>query len=415
MITLENKRLTLEELMHSVNSQRWPERWGEFYDSVMDEYEKKGCPFADPRYYDTLAEKYGMFPNYLEDYKEAAKAVSEDDALCRVLMLICESLKDRKNISKDIRELELPHTSDGSYSIKYDMLTALAMSSTAEYQYSLYVARDLPKEHIDYGMRHLEGMVRNYKTRNNGRSGAMSWEWYQLGVDARIYRIGRLEIELCAKFTPNATVFESTSGEIIALANSLRVHRDGYILGSAHFRDEDGAWETSLEEDELSYVGYPYIRRGAVSKGRVKLPKNEWKKIIESGDPVVSLHIPAGGGFTDEAIDKCFVDSKAFLEKHFPDFDYKAFVCSSWLMDDMLIDMLGEEKNISKFCGRFLKIGQRSAGRAVFSFVFLQPDVNNVDYNALPENSSLERLLKQHYIDGKAIYECYGYIPKDKI
>ncbi|MBP3334463.1 MAG: hypothetical protein J6M35_10515 [Clostridia bacterium] len=412
---MNNTRPTLEALMHSVNSKRWPARWESFYDRVMDEYEKNGCPFAEPSYYDGLAEKYNMLPNFLEDYKAGAAAVKEDDSLCRVLMLICESLKDRKNIASDIRELELPHSQDGGYSIKYDMLTALAMASAARYQHSLYTARSLPQEHIDYGMRHLEGMVRNFKSRNNGRSGAMSWEWYQLGIDAKIYRIGRLEIEIFAKFTQNAIVYENSKGEVIALANNVRVHREGYILGSAHYKDEEGAWEASVTEDELFCAGYPYIRRGVVSKGKIRLAKDEWRRIIEPGDPVVSLHIPAGGGFTDEAIDKCFADSKEFLAKYFPDFDYKAFVCSSWLMDDMLSDMIGENKNISKFCERFSKIGQRSAGRAVFSFVFLQPDVNNVDYNALPENSTLERELKKHYIDGKAIYECYGFIAKDNI
>ena len=415
MTDLKNTRLTLDELMHSVNSQRWPKRWEEFYDRVMDEYEKNGCPFADPNYYSALNDKYDMFPNFLEDYKAAAKAVSEDDALCRVLMLICESVKDRKNIAQDIKELELPHSADGTYQIKYDMLTALVMASAAEYQHSLYAARNLPDDHIKYGMRHMEGMVRNYKSRNNGRTGAMSWEWYQLSIDARLYRIGRLEIEIFAKFTPNATVFESENGEIIALANNVTLHKSGYMLGCASYKDEESSFRAEIEENELSYIGYPYIRRGVVGNDKIKLPKSSWKKIIEPGDPVVSLHIPAGSGFNDEAINKCFADSKEFLAKYFPDFDYKAFVCSSWLMDDMLIDLLGEEKNISKFCGRFLKIGQRSAGRAVFSFVFLQPDVNNVDYSTLPENTTLEKLLKKHYIDGNAIYECYGYIPKSKI
>ena len=88
-----------------------------------------------------FAEKYNMLPNFLEDYKAGAAAVKEDDSLCRVLMLICESLKDRKNIASDIRELELPHSQDGGYSIKYDMLTALAMASAARYQHLIRHAR----------------------------------------------------------------------------------------------------------------------------------------------------------------------------------------------------------------------------------------------------------------------------------
>ena len=118
---------------------------------------------------------------------------------------------------------------------------------------------------------------------------------------------------------------------------------------------------------------------------------------------------------TDELITRSFAQTKELAEKYFPDFDYKGFICGSWLMDDQLIDMLGEDKNISKFCARFDKIGRKSGGRGVFSFVYLLPHTSNVDYNALPENTTLERLLKKHYLEGKAIYEHYGYIPKKRI
>jgi hypothetical protein len=56
-----------------------------------------------------------------------------------------------------------------------------------------------------------------------------------------------------------------------------------------------------------------------------------------------------------------------------------------------------------------------SKGRAVFSFVFLKADVNNVVYEELPERTSLERALKKHYLDGGVIYEVEGFIPKDDI
>ena len=117
----------------------------------------------------------------------------------------------------------------------------------------------------------------------------------------------------------------------------------------------------------------------------------------------------------DELISKSFEETKELVARYFPDFEYKAFVCGSWLMDDQLCDILGEDKNISKFCARFQKVGRKSAGRSVFSFVYLLPNTSNVDYGSLPEDSTLERLLKKHYLNGKAIYENYGYITRNKL
>ena len=39
---------TLTQLMTSLGCERWPERWEKFYDGVMGDFDKNGCPFADP-------------------------------------------------------------------------------------------------------------------------------------------------------------------------------------------------------------------------------------------------------------------------------------------------------------------------------------------------------------------------------
>jgi hypothetical protein len=51
----------------------------------------------------------------------------------------------------------------------------------------------------------------------------------------------------------------------------------------------------------------------------------------------------------------------------------------------------------------------------VFNFVFLKHDVSNIDYEALPENTKLERKIKEKYLSGGAIYEMCGFIPKSKL
>ena len=84
-----------------------------------------------------------MFPCYLNEYKAAAAELSKDDALCRFVMLMSEAIRDRENISADIKELELPHTADGSYSLKHEMLSALFMCANADEQYRLYTVVDM--------------------------------------------------------------------------------------------------------------------------------------------------------------------------------------------------------------------------------------------------------------------------------
>ena len=79
----------------------------------------------------------------------------------------------------------------------------------------------------------------------------------------------------------------------------------------------------------------------------------------------------------------------------------------SWLLDPQLPEVLGEDSNIGRFCRRFTPVFTPGKGEAVFDFVFLghTPD----ERESLPEDTSLQRALKAHYMAGKAIYETWGF------
>jgi hypothetical protein len=107
-------------------------------------------------------------------------------------------------------------------------------------------------------------------------------------------------------------------------------------------------------------------------------------------------------------VDATLRETKAFLRDYFPEFSYKAFVCGSWLLDPQLETLLGRDANIVKFGKRFARLTAKSAGNGVFNFVFKKPNTD-FDIRDLPESTRLERALKEHYLNGKAIYEMYGY------
>ncbi len=411
-------RLTIEELMKANNCTKWPERWAEIYDSVMDQYDKYGCEFADPVFYDRLGDRYNVLREYREYYKEAAEKIREDENLARLLMLVTTVARDRAHAVDEFNEFTPPAHPEGKRDIKYDMFTGLVMCATYDYTYGLLTSHKVPKKHIDYIMNIYGAMISTFKARNDGAPGAMSWTWYQrTAVEAILYRTGRLEIEINLKFSNRITVFENIeSGEIVTLATAGKFHRDGMILGSKYYEDEEGSFEASVEETDDAWIGFAYGERGLVDTSAKRvLKKSEWKKTIEPGDPVVGLHIPPGGGMTPEKVDEAFAEAKEFLATCYPDFKYKAFKCESWLMDPELCKILGEDSNITKFINRFIPACLKSSGRGVFSFVFLQSNPAAAVVENLPEDTSLQRKIKQHYLDGGCIYEMHGFIPKDKI
>ncbi len=403
-------KYTLETLMKEVGCVKYPPRWAEIFDTVMGDFDKNGCPLADPAYYDELQKTYGVFDKHLSVYKAAAAAVAKREDLSRFLSLLAAMVADREHCKADLKELAVPYTPDDAPDIAVNMLTGLALCAALPYTADLVKKRDLPPDIAHYILNIPEAGVDFYRVRHGGVDGFNLIDWFQLSIEARLFRIGRLEIEIGSKFRGKACVFENTKGAHVALAHGIDLHRSGFALGAKHYEDETGAWHAEIEENDTRWRGYSFDGRGFVCREPIELPKSEWRMILAPDDPVISLHIPGDGTpFTPAVIDDTLARTREVMAASFPDVPYKAFTCGSWLLDPQLCDLLGEESNISKFCLRFTPLTRKSQGRDVFSFIFHCPDTANVDIASLPESTRLERALKQHYLDGKAIYELYGY------
>lgn len=399
--------MTLSELSLKVGCDMFPKRWERFFEEVQNDYINNGTVYTDPDYYQQLHDKLGILNKHLPLYKQAALEIGKRPELSLFLALLCRALQDREYHADDMKCFCAPKRSDGKPDIAYDMLTALAIASEAEMSYDLLIRRNLPQEHIEYVMNLPENGV-DYFMKRYGRPGYCLLDWYQLAIDCQLFRLGRLEFQIFNRFGAHVQVFENKDGQLVTLAHDITAHRSGRAIDSLYCEDRNGAFVCAVCETKDSWVGYPLNEKGLVENLAVTLPKSQWKCVLKHGDPVVSLHIPAGGGLTPEAVDDAIRQIKEFIPAYFPDYTYVAFDCDSWLLDPQLIDILGESTNIVKYCKRFRPITRESKAKAVYNFVFFKLNVD-FDVKDLPENTYLERKLKKHFLNGGAIYETYGY------
>lgn len=401
-------KFTLESLMAEVGCEKYPERWNEIFDAAMQEYDEKGCYLTKIEFYDELDAKYGCFSKYGDVYKAAAAQTAQDEALGRFLTLLAMALQDDEHRKEDLKGFKRPVTPEGKVPLAYEMVTGLALCSQLESGAENMRKRKFPENLIKEVLTQAVGGVSTSERKNNGAPGFELLGWSQHYINGELLTIERLEIEFLSKFSGRAIVFKNKDGEIVALAENFELNRDGFALGSAHFEGEEGSWTAIVEETENAWVGYPFKENGYVSNEKIELPKNEWEKVLEKGDPVIRLHIPPIGKMTPELIDLTLEETKKFAREHYPDFEYKAFACHSWLIDPQLDEILNSESNIVKFRQRFHSLTYKSSGKDVFNFIFNKPDMN-FDIQDLPEDSSLQRALKNHYLNGKAIYELEGF------
>ena len=401
-------RLTLETLMREVGCSQYPRRWNDIFDDAMAAYDRDGCEVVKPEFYERLNEKYGCFNECGFAFRQAAERARDDELLCRFLVLLSMALQDKTHKAEDLQEFRRPVTPPGKDPAAYEMATALAQCSQYEACAAELRSKGIPDRYINAVLSNAAKGVMNYIWRHDGAIGYDILSWGQLYMQCELFPIGRLEMQFFAKCKAQVTVLQNEAGETVPLANELAVHRSGVALGSLHAEDEAGSWIARVEEDETGWTGHPFGSDGLVQRETVTLPKSAWKKVLETGDPVISVHIPPTGKLTKELIDDTIRETKEFAAAYFPDFRYKAFMCHSWLMSPQLDTLLGAETNIVQFSRRFRRVTGKSRAEDVFSFVFLKPDMN-FELRELPENTTLERALKHFYLDGNALYEMYGY------
>lgn len=116
-------------------------------------------------------------------------------------------------------------------------------------------------------------------------------------------------------------------------------------------------------------------------------------EILKVGTKVLDVHIPEGEPLSDEACEEAFRKADAFFGK-----EYKAYVCTSWLVSPEIKKLVSPQSNIAKFQARFHVYGTiypfRQAEERVFGEILS-------DKSLYSEESSLQKMLKAYVADGK--------------
>lgn len=401
--------MSIEFFMERLAVKKYPARWSAFFDEVAEDVKKNGCLLAESSYYQKLHDDYGVLVNLIDIYKQAADEIKADEDCLLFLALLRRAMQDRDKIRADLASLDMPHGE--AYCLRYAAIPSLIMCECIPRLYADMKARNVPDDIFEASIKNAERVTENYMKSHNGEVGFSNFDWHQLLYDGRLFRVRRLQLEFPFSFLGIYRAYESNDGKIVTLAHNINVHRDGVPLGSYRYEDDADSFTAVIEETEDAYIGHPFDEYGKIVREKVTLPKAEWKVKLKAGDHVVSLHIPRGEKFDDATVQDTIDYAREFMDKCYPDYGNKAFFCASWLLDKQIEDLLGKDSNIAKFGNRYHRMQYRNDGMGAIRFVFnvggnkFTPD----NIGDAPENTRLEKILKKHYLDGKAIYEPHGF------
>ena len=136
----------------------------------------------------------------------------------------------------------------------------------------------------------------------------------------------------------------------------------------------------------------------------------EYKKILQPGDHVATIHIPGGSPLVKEEVEKSIEDAKRLCTKYLPPF--KAIVCTTWFIDPNLRgEVIKDGSNMANFADLFdLACARDNNNVSIFEHVF--ETVEQPLENLVPRNDFQKRLVDRA-LRGEKIYWTFGILKND--
>ncbi len=126
--------------------------------------------------------------------------------------------------------------------------------------------------------------------------------------------------------------------------------------------------------------------------------------------PCLDIHIPAGEPLSREACLASLRMAREFFPAYFPEFDFKCFVCHSWLLDDTLRSFLGEDSNIIRFQKLFTPL-TKNESEAILRYT-VDWYATRETLHTFPKKGRLAEKVAAEITRGTVFYETLGYIEK---
>lgn len=384
------KRFGIEEI---------PEWLSEYYVENAEPY------FAlDREFLLDVEKRLGAFTDaYIGYVLEAAEEVKRDPVATDWIVAIGKYLETCDGVEARLTRKLIP-ANYAEISEMYPLFALVAMIPRME---ATYRAHGFDDDSLRYNFRVFEISTRLSTIAQHKPAFTLGYyQWTLLYTLCEIFDYGSFNFQHKTLGTNIKLFREKNTGEYLMLMTEGTMHRSGRTLGDAGFTDEEGSFVCEYTETEDEITGNPVIN-SVVSSEKITFKKADYVEVLNNDDEVIGLHIPRNVDFSPEAIEASLRGAVEIIRKQFPEWNPKMYVCSSWLLDPGLEDLLGSESRIVKFGKMFARYpGGVSNGRGGFSFVFL-------GYNEdddLPEDTSLRRKLKAHYKNGGYTYFRPGVI-----
>ncbi len=200
------------------------------------------------------------------------------------------------------------------------------------------------------------------------------------------YRIGRFDFILKHPYLNHPEIFRCGDEIVVLCRENWRIGPDGLCAAP----DEEKAESTRLIFEGDSVTGKPVDpATGRALPGEVTLDLRRYERLVPPDGWIAEIHIPGGGGMSEEVCRASFREAKEFFASYYPDRPLGAFMSISWIFNPYWPEYL-PESNLTRLIQRTSHFPSPFNPKNGLFFVFGRDDD---DYASYPRDNSLRRAM----------------------
>lgn len=196
----------------------------------------------------------------------------------------------------------------------------------------------------------------------------------------------------------------------------LRTYQEYVTKGISEkiFKDTMEVFSRFVKEHMESYGCYGFDREWwtvrELTLNEFRLGELEFEMADKDNKRIISVHIPSDAKLNKDNCREAYRYAESFFADYAKDYAEVEYYCESWLLSPELKKLLPKESNILSFQNDFIIDEVHPEESSYMEWVF-KNKAKTLDQ--VPQDTSLQRKMKEHLINGGKIGEGIGHLKKE--
>lgn len=384
--------------------------WVEAHNKAVNEPE---VPFfISKEFVNKINDEYGVLQKNYHLLISAVDEVKKNLHLCLLSKILYHLLFLNKPVKEIFKNFILPTTNQAN--LAYDLFSVFPILAHIPLSWQKLKERGVDDKVNKDTHSQLDNCIS--EDSESAKRPYFSTEYflcYRAFIYSNTLRVERLRFEIASNTDYNAYIFANKQGELKALMHEVELHKSGNVLGNLGCLDTKGSYFAKVIEKDDCFEGYCVDKNTYLAQNTLtKLDKNEYKLVYKTGDAILKIHIPFSGTFDKESVERSLEKARKVFANCYSEYNFKGFMTHTWFLAPVLDKIIKIDSNIYNFRKNFLIFPSKNNALSVLTYVFGKnvSSINEVDFETLQANNSLQKGVKEYMQKGEYVYEFNGYI-----